>query len=422
MRTLWLTATHDIRLRFGDRAILLLTVVAPALLALLLEAAFGDLALGQAAPDMAFDLAIVNQDAGSAFGAGGEALIQLVRSELEGRGALTVRVRDLDSAERARRMVEHRELAAALVIPSAFSAALARGEPHVQLILPDAEDVRGLAIRNVVGETLLRLFVARLAVAVAAQGIVNAPEARSSLASGMLAYRLADVQARAMQRESAAIIIQRIDQAPASRPLRLPHHFAAAIAVFMTGLTALVGSASLLHDHALGTLQRMLAAPLRRELILAGKALGAYLSSVMQMAVLALALALIGAGAGRSPATVDAAGMVVLILATAAAATGLGALVAGASGRHDTAVSWGRLLLLVMGMLGGVFIPTSLFPLWLQDVSHVTFHYWAMDGYLALAAGGDLSDIIRHVTILTVMGAALYVSGVWLLRRRLGLA
>jgi ABC-2 type transport system permease protein len=73
-----------------------------------------------------------------------------------------------------------------------------------------------------------------------------------------------------------------------------------------------------------------------------------------------------------------------------------------------------------MGLIGGIFFPVELFPRSVQVVTRLTFHYWAMDGYLRLATGEGVTGLLPNILVLTIMALLFFGVGNWLLRRRVG--
>jgi len=70
-------------------------------------------------------------------------------------------------------------------------------------------------------------------------------------------------------------------------------------------------------------------------------------------------------------------------------------------------------------LVGGIFFPVELFPPAFQWVPRLTFHYWAMDGYLKLARGAGLGDLVPHLLVLGSMAALGLALGHCCLARRL---
>ena len=73
-----------------------------------------------------------------------------------------------------------------------------------------------------------------------------------------------------------------------------------------------------------------------------------------------------------------------------------------------------------MGLVGGIFFPIELFPRSFDVLSYVTFHRWAMEGYLKLSLGGSVVSILPNALILTAMGLLSFTIGSWFVRRRIG--
>jgi ABC-2 type transport system permease protein len=113
--------------------------------------------------------------------------------------------------------------------------------------------------------------------------------------------------------------------------------------------------------------------------------------------------------------------VLLLVLAVVAGATGWGALLAAVSKTPTQASSIGMALMLAFGILGGSFFGGGQLPFPMEILSMITPNAWGQDGFIALALGGALSDILPSIASLLVMGAALFSIAVVLFRRR-GLA
>ena len=74
-------------------------------------------------------------------------------------------------------------------------------------------------------------------------------------------------------------------------------------------------------------------------------------------------------------------------------------------------------LTLIFGILGG-FLPGLQSGSVFNTLGRVTPNSWAMDGFLALASGAGLSEIVVPVAALLAMAAILFVVSAILFRRR----
>jgi len=172
-------------------------------------------------------------------------------------------------------------------------------------------------------------------------------------------------------------------------------------------------TASVLQEKREGTFRRLLAAPLSRAVMLAGKLLPYYLINLIQIAImLGASRWLFGLSLGRSPFA-----LVTVSLAVAAAATGLGVLVAALVRTEAQAGGLTVLLLLTMSALGGCFVPRFIMPDWLRTLGLLMPHAWALDAYQDLLVRGyGLREVWPKVGALTAFAAAFFGLGVWRFR------
>ena len=169
---------------------------------------------------------------------------------------------------------------------------------------------------------------------------------------------------------------------------------------------------SILREKTEGTFRRLLAAPLPRPALLAGKLLPYYLVNLLQVAVMFGVAHFLFGMALRQPAA-----LLVVSLALAAAATGLGVLVA-TFGKTQTQISGLSVLLtLTMSAVGGCLVPTFVMPDFMQTLARFTPHGWAMQGFQdALVRGYGLSGVWPEAAALLGFAALFFAIGVWRFR------
>ena len=179
------------------------------------------------------------------------------------------------------------------------------------------------------------------------------------------------------------------DVSTKSRQLSTGTFYAAGMAVFFLFFTVQFGISSILDERRDGTLARMLAAPIRRGAVLAGKLLTSLVLGVVSMAVLAIATHfLLGAHWGNP------LGVAMLIVAGVLAATAVMALVATLARTPDQAGAWQSMVALVLGMLGGTFFPVSQAGGLLALLSLATPQAWFLRGIENLAGGAGARRVI----------------------------
>ncbi|MBA4423156.1 MAG: hypothetical protein C0390_08670 [Syntrophus sp. (in: bacteria)] len=170
---------------------------------------------------------------------------------------------------------------------------------------------------------------------------------------------------------------------------------------------------SILREKRDGTFRRLLASPVSRGILLAGKLAPHYLINLIQLAVIFLvALLFMGMNFGHSPA-----GLIVVSLATAAAATGLGVLVSALARTEAQAGSLTILLLLTLSGLGGCFVPRFVMRPFFRIIGLVTPHAWALDAYQDLLVRGyGLAAVLPAVAVLLGFATLFFLIGVWRFR------
>jgi ABC-2 type transport system permease protein len=172
------------------------------------------------------------------------------------------------------------------------------------------------------------------------------------------------------------------DVSAAAKVLDNATFFPASMAVFFLFFTVQLGISSLLDERAGGTLRRLLAAPVPRWSLLVGKLLTSVIIGVVSTSVLVLASAvLMGSHWG------DPLGVGLLVVAGVLAATGVTALVASLARTAEQASSWGAVVAVLLGLLGGVFFPIAQLGGLAAVASLATPHAWFLRGLGELQGG-----------------------------------
>jgi ABC-2 type transport system permease protein len=159
-----------------------------------------------------------------------------------------------------------------------------------------------------------------------------------------------------------------------------------------------------------GLWRRLRAAPLSRGVLLGSRVVGTALISVLILTVVYLAACLIFGVriAGSVPGFI----MVAAAFSLLAATTGLMIASFGRSVGATRGVAMFSVLILVM--LGGAWVPSFIFPEWLQHVTEFVPTRWAVDGLDAMTWRGlPLHDAIAPTLILLGWSALFALIAVW---------
>jgi len=176
---------------------------------------------------------------------------------------------------------------------------------------------------------------------------------------------------------------------------------------------------SFIREKQDGTFRRLLVAPLSKSALLIGKLLPYYLVNLIQIVLIFAAGIWIVPLLGNPALNLGAhpEGLVVVSLATAAAASGLGLLVAALVKTPEATGGVGALIAVMMAAIGGCFVPTFVMPNFLQTLSKIVPHSWALQGYQdVLIRGYGIGQVMPEVGVLLIFAAVFFGFALWRFR------
>jgi ABC-2 type transport system permease protein len=182
------------------------------------------------------------------------------------------------------------------------------------------------------------------------------------------------------------------------------HSFAGMAIQFLLFAMANIGVEMLL-ERQRGLWSRLRSAPVSKLTLLAGKAASGTLISLMILLV-SFGFAMVVFGVRIQGSVV---GFLGISVACAVMASTFGLLVAALGNSPATARGVTTLAVLMMVMLGGAWVPTFIFPAWLQQFTLIVPVRWAVDGLDAMTWRGiGLSGALMPVLVLIGFAAAFW--------------
>ena len=159
-----------------------------------------------------------------------------------------------------------------------------------------------------------------------------------------------------------------------------------------------------------GLWQRLRAAPISRSLLLGSRiASAAIIAFGLLMAIFAAAMLLFGVRIQGS-----VVGFVGIGIAFALLTASFGLLIAALGKTPEATRSLAIFATLVMVMLGGAWVPSFLFPAWLQSVSLAVPTRWAVDGLDAMTWRGlGLQAAVAPIGVMLAFAAAFTLLAIW---------
>jgi ABC-2 type transport system permease protein len=374
MRTILLISGKDLRQRVRDKSLFLLAIVVPFGLAAIFSLVFKGVDTQEVAT-----FAVADQDRGQIA----TAFTGQVLGTLERNGV--IRLRTAGTEQEARALIGRGEARAAYVIPAGFSRSVLSGQPATLHVIGNVDAQIGTFVARSVAESFAA-EVRYVQVALAAKGGGTPQEAAAVPAPVTVENLTAD-----------------------RRQLSLSEQFAAGMAVFFLFFTVQFGFSSILDERRDGTLSRLLAAPVPRSTIVFGKLLSGIVVGIVSMTVLLSAAALLLDARWGDPL-----GVGLLVVAGVLAASGIMALVATVARTAEQAGNIESVVAVLMGVLGGVFIPIQQVSGVFATLSFVTPHRWFLQGLADVH--GENAPVVALVPVLALLGFAAVTIGIALLR------
>jgi ABC-2 type transport system permease protein len=322
----------------------------------------------------------------------------------------------------ARTKLESREIERMLVIPASFSADVAAGRQATISLVNNSLD-RGsneAVLMAVAGVT--RTMSLEQQIVASLDRLAEMQRSNPSFdpaTSAKLAVPIAQHQFEASRDRPLVVVVQSQPASLGSGPevrisgvqIGVP-----GFAVLFIFLTAQITARSIYDEKKTGTFRRLLAAPLGKWQMLAGKLIPNFVVVVIQVVFLFAAgmflLPLMGLDALRLGNDIPA--LVLLVLAIALCCTTLGILISAMARTEAQIGGIAGLVLWVLAFLGGSFIPLFLINESMATIGQLTPHYWAVTGfYDLLTRGQGLAAILDSIVVLLGFSAVFFVIGAW---------
>jgi ABC-2 type transport system permease protein len=386
MRIALVIAGRILRQRLRDRSAIIFAVLTPLGLALAFAAVIPDFT-----PNFHVTVAVVDED----HGAAAQALIQGPLDGLVTAGIADIRT--LATEADARTAVSADEAGAAVIVPVGFTDAIHNGTPTQLRVLGGS----GPTSREVV-----RATVTSFANMVGAGQLTL----QTVIATG------GTVDATSLDRIRTALLadspIAVTDATAARRQATLATFYGAAMAIMFVFFATQYGALAILTERRVGTLNRLLAAPISQGSVILGGSIAGLLLGLLAMSVLVVATTVLAHASWGPPPLVGA-----LIVAAVIAAVGISTFVATLAKTVEQAGSLNAIVALCLSAIGGVFIPLSQAPEILARISLITPHAWflrAIDTLSVPTVG--LADILPSLLVLVAIGVI--TGGIGLARAR----
>lgn len=410
-RIILVTAWKDLQVIFRDRGFLVVVLLLPAVFSIF----FGTInqqAIENSRSSITFPVAIVNQDAG-AYGS----QIAKIMTDID-----VLKLTTLDTPAEAEALVRDSQVVAAVLIPPNLTQQVDAYQPSQVTVLvdPTQQNFGGIVtgiMKEVVSPVVL---VGELSYGIRTLLADYSPyqQADEATRRGFVAQSLAVNMAQVQKMQSEPWVKVSARNSEGEDLVIVPDNLFAMIVPMFTVMFAffIVGTvgAELLKEKQEGSLRRLMAAPIPRGAIVAGKMLAYLVLVLIQVALIFGGASLIfDMPLGNSPLA-----LLLVTIAVGLSATGLGMLLAAVSKTDRQADSTGLLLGFLLAGLGGCF-SFSAVPLYkggglMQTVTRFIPQGQAVYAFdKLLVEGKGLLAVLPNIGVLLLMALVFFAIAVW---------
>lgn len=416
MRALWALVRTDLGLYLSDRRTLLMNILAPIIIAAFFGYLFGN---RQDEAPATIPVAVTDHDASELS----KNVIEALRKE----SMLSLTALDeptaLDQVRRGRQQV-------LVVIPSGFGAATGPAlielgdKPEITLHYDPSQATALQVVRGLLAQSVMQIASQS---AFSTDGPVLADLRRAVDGNAQLddqsrtdLHALLDTTARLNERRARAAspaarrgglsVPYTLRELEAGAAADVPYnsfaHSFAGMSVQFVLFAAISFGIGLLEMRRLGLWRRLRAAPLSRTQLLGSRVISCALAGLISMLVVyAAAFGLFGVRIQGS-----GAGFALVLVAFCIMTAALGLLIAALGKTPEATRGLSTFVVLLLVMLGGAWVPTFVFPAWMQRLTAWIPTRWAIDGLDAMTWRGlDLGAAIQPTLLMLGFSAGCIV-------------
>jgi len=402
-------AFKDLQILWQDRGGMFMLFLLPLLFIIVFSGALG--AIGSSGKDTRIALVVVDLDGGKSA--------RTLLEKLDQAGGVRV---ELQEETKAMSRLHQIDIARVLIIPNDLTRSIAASAPTtLRLIVhPDADLEQTDAVRRVV-EGVARDMSLEIQLLEALEQMRDMQSGVRETADAFTTERMQRQARSQFERAQSQPLVAVEQRVPRQASQRQESFDASAFAVtgmmvMFVFLTAQKTAESIYDEKKAGTFRRLLAAPMSKASLLAGKMLPNLIIGAAQSAVI-LAFGVVGLRLiGMTPVTlgVEPLTTVLVVVLVGLCSSAFGILIAALARTEAQIGGLSTLLLWGMGFLGGGIMPLFFLEQFLGPVPKIVPHYWANHALTNLMTRGlGLADVTTDIAALLGFTALFFVVGLW---------
>ncbi len=298
-----------------------------------------------------------------------------------------IRTQSSSSDAQALQAIDAGDVAAALIVPAGFSAAIARGGvAHLQIVVDGTDPNRG---------------------SIAAAAVVRYARAQTQVSVQMVSA--------GAPRFSGVQLLPRVLHNP--RLKTAIYMVPGIIALLLLIVTVVVMAMGLARERETGTLEQVLVTPMPSLVLMVGKLLPYVFIGLFDLALALVVASYLFSVPMRGPLSVVVVGTTAYLICT----LGIGLLISTISRTQQQAFIGGLLFLMPALLLSGVMTPLWGVPDWLLPLTKINpVKYYVEIVRGVLLRGSNFHDVRGQLTALFTIGTSVLGFAAWRFQRTLG--
>ena len=394
----WWLALKDLLFIGRDKKALLTLIMMPLLLIAILGAAFGDMMKADGDVTIKkFTVGVVNLDKGP--------LGNVLTNEVFGKSlSEQIKVKKYNENELIGKIKDHK-LSVGIIIESDFSTSL-MSEEQVEIKLLTVPDP---GVQAMIVQSVIKQFSESYAIEAAASKLLYVQPVQGEVQI----ENNTTIQPSSTQVTSEVHIDQQLLEEKTinseTEPVSSFQYYAAAMGVMFLLMTVVQGVSTMIEEKEQAVYKRLLVSSLTFKNYLAGKMLGLIILGVAQAFIIIVGTKLFfGVDWGES-----VPGIMLMTVAFVFNTCGLGVLAGSFIKTQKTFDGVGMLASQIFAALGGSMAPLYIFPDWVVMVTKGLPNGLALQTYLELMSGANLSEILPAIFASIGLGILFFAIGLF---------
>ena len=401
MRYIWTLATKDLLQTRRDRMAALFTIILPIVFTVFFGLLFGGLSSGSER----IPLAVADSDGG----AEAQKLVALLKE------SPVVDVKMVQPAA-VEKQVDDEKVAAALVIPAGFSAAVEGGSGATATVVRVLGSTGAISVEEAVRSAVDRVVAERVAGAVAFDTAMDQYESGLSL----LGYTRDPAGAAKAAAIAGGLLAKPVltvtTQDSGSQAGQIPRGFdqsSPGMLINWIMFSLLTAATGLVMERKSGAVQRLLTTHATRRQVIAGKALAMFIITMLQQVLLiGLGQFVFGVDYLRDPVA-----LLLTMITLSAMASCLGLLLATVFRSEQAVIATTVIVSMVLSALGGAWFPLEVTGAGFTRIAHFVPTSWLLEAFRGIILKGwGVSDVLMPLGIVWMFTLVFFGVAAWRFR------